>query len=147
MLLGVLLTGTLLTGCGKNKATEAASESAQTEKEGTGERTADSAEDDQKKTDETADTKTDKKAEKGTDAEENRATSDAEKEGFLYAPIEFGAVAESAERLESLTQTDDHRIGKEGDAGNDAHARNGCIAKRTCCHIEHQRSDTSQSLS
>lgn len=69
MLLGVLLTGTLLTGCGKNKATEAASESAQTEKEGTGERTADSAEDDQKKTDETADTKTDKKAEKGTDAE------------------------------------------------------------------------------
>ena len=57
MLLGVLLTGTLLTGCGKNKATEAASESAQTEKEGTGERTADSAEDDQKKTDETADTK------------------------------------------------------------------------------------------
>ena len=70
MLLGVLLTGTLLTGCGKNKATEAASESAQTEKEGTGERTADSAEDDQKKTDETADTKTDKKAEKGTDAEE-----------------------------------------------------------------------------
>ena len=61
MLLGVLLTGTLLTGCGKNKATEAASESAQTEKEGTGERTADSAEDDQKKTDETADTKTDKK--------------------------------------------------------------------------------------
>ena len=51
MLLGVLLTGTLLTGCGKNKATEAASESAQTEKEGTGEKTADSAEDDQKKTD------------------------------------------------------------------------------------------------
>ena len=48
MLLGVLLTGTLLTGCGKNKATEAASESAQTEKEGTGEKTADSAEDDQK---------------------------------------------------------------------------------------------------
>ena len=38
MLLGVLLTGTLLTGCGKNKATEAASESAQTEKEGTGEK-------------------------------------------------------------------------------------------------------------
>ena len=70
MLLGVLLMGTLFTGCGKNKATEAASESAQTEKEGTGEKTADSAEDDQKKTDETADTKTDKKAEKGTDAEE-----------------------------------------------------------------------------
>ena len=61
MLLGVLLTGTLLTGCGKNKATEAASESAQTEKEGTGEKTADSAEDDQKKTDETADTKTEKR--------------------------------------------------------------------------------------
>ena len=72
---------------------------------------------------------------------------DAEKEGFLYAPIEFGTVAESAERLESLSQTDDHRIGEEGDAGNDAHARNGCIAKRTCCHIEHQRSNTAQSLS
>ena len=37
ILLGVLLTGSLLTGCGKNEATEAASESAQTEKEGTGE--------------------------------------------------------------------------------------------------------------
>ena len=49
MLLGVLLTGTLLTGCGKNKATEAASESAQTEKEGTGEKTADSAEDDRRR--------------------------------------------------------------------------------------------------
>ncbi|MBU5481242.1 substrate-binding domain-containing protein [Blautia sp. MSJ-19] len=40
MLLGVLLMGTVFTGCGKNKATEAASESAQTEKEGTGEQTA-----------------------------------------------------------------------------------------------------------
>ena len=70
MLLGVLLMGTLFTGCGKNKATEAASESAQTEKEGIGEKTADSAEDDQKKAGETADTKTDKKAEKSTDAEE-----------------------------------------------------------------------------
>ena len=37
ILLGVLLTGSLLTGCGKNEATEAASESAQTEKEGKGE--------------------------------------------------------------------------------------------------------------
>ena len=91
--------------------------------------------------------KTEEEAEKGTDAEENRAASDAEKVSFLYAPIEFGAVAESAERLESLSQTDNHRICKEGDAGNDAHARNGCIAKRTCCHIEHQRSYTSQSLS
>ena len=70
MLLGVLLMGTLFTGCGKNKATEAASESAQTEKEGIGEKTADSADDDQKKAGETADTKTDKKAEKSTDAEE-----------------------------------------------------------------------------
>ena len=88
MLLGVLLTGTLLTGCGKNKATEAASESAQTEKEGTGERTADSAEDDQKKTDETADTKTDKKTEKGTDAEETgedaSETEETEKDAVLF---------------------------------------------------------------
>ena len=37
IILGVLLTGTMFTGCGKNKATEAASESAQTEKEGIGE--------------------------------------------------------------------------------------------------------------
>ena len=37
IILGVLLTGTMFTGCGKNKATEAASESAQTEKEGAGE--------------------------------------------------------------------------------------------------------------
>ena len=37
IILGVLLTGAMFTGCGKNKATEAASESAQTEKEGVGE--------------------------------------------------------------------------------------------------------------
>ena len=37
IILGVLLTGAMFTGCGKNKATEAASESAQTEKEGAGE--------------------------------------------------------------------------------------------------------------
>ncbi len=37
IILGILLTATLLAGCGNNKATEAASESAQTEKEGTGE--------------------------------------------------------------------------------------------------------------
>ena len=36
IILGVLLTGAMFTGCGKNKATEAASESAQTEKEGVG---------------------------------------------------------------------------------------------------------------
>ena len=51
IILGVLLTGTMFTGCGKNKATEAASESAQTEKEGAGE-------------DVETDTETDKKSDK-----------------------------------------------------------------------------------
>ena len=37
LLLGIFLTTTVLGGCGKNEATEAASESAQTEKEGAGE--------------------------------------------------------------------------------------------------------------
>lgn len=37
IMLGIMLTASLIAGCGNNKATEAASESAQTEKEGTGE--------------------------------------------------------------------------------------------------------------
>lgn len=73
MLLGVLLTGTLFTGCAKNKATEAASESAQTEKEGTGEKTEDSAAEDQK-SDKTSDTKKEKKSEKSSDTEETEET-------------------------------------------------------------------------
>ena len=37
IMLGIMLTASLIAGCGNNKATEAASESVQTEKEGTGE--------------------------------------------------------------------------------------------------------------
>lgn len=79
MLLGVLLTGTLLTGCGKNKATEAASESAQTEKEGTGEQTDENASDD-KKDSKSSDSKNDKN--KNTDKEDTDA-SDAEEDADI----------------------------------------------------------------
>ena len=37
ILLGVIISAALLAGCGKNEATEAANESVETEKEGTGE--------------------------------------------------------------------------------------------------------------
>lgn len=107
---GSASTGTLLTGCGKNKATEAASESAQTEKEGTGERTADSAEDDQKKTDETADTKTDKKAEKGTDAEETGEDASETEENrekiAVLLPDEQSWTRDAKELKYSLKKTD-----------------------------------------
>lgn len=73
MLLGVVLAGTLLTGCGKNKATEAASESAQTEKEGTGEQTDETASDEQK------DSKSsDSKKDETTDSKDTDASADEE---------------------------------------------------------------------
>lgn len=73
MLLGVLLTGTLFTGCGKNKATEAASESAQTEKEGTGEQTEETDSDDKKDSG-----SSDSKKEEA-DEQKDAETSDTEK--------------------------------------------------------------------
>lgn len=80
MLLGVLLMGTLFTGCGKNGATEAASESAQTEKEGTGEQTEESVSDD-KKDGESSDTKkketTDREKSDSSDTED---AADTEKD-------------------------------------------------------------------
>ena len=58
-----MLTGTMFTGCGKNKATEAASESAQTEKEGIGEDVEKDSETDKKSDKDSADkdTSSDKK--------------------------------------------------------------------------------------
>lgn len=93
IILGVLLTGTIFTGCGKNKATEAASESAQTEKEGAGEDVETDSETDKKSDKDSADkeTSSDKKAsatetpaatETGT-PEEETDTSDAEKIAIL----------------------------------------------------------------
>ena len=63
IILGVLLTGAMFTGCGKNKATEAASESAQTEKEGVGEDVEKDSETDKKSDKDSADkdTSSDKK--------------------------------------------------------------------------------------
>ena len=91
IILGVLLTGTMFTGCGKNKATEAASESAQTEKEGAGEDVETESETDKKSDEDSADkdTSSDKEAsttetpaETGT-PEEETDTSDAEKIAIL----------------------------------------------------------------
>ena len=73
MLLGVLLAGTMFTGCGKNKATEAASESAQTEKEGTGEQTDETAADD-KKDSKSSDSKSDSKKAETTDQKDTEAS-------------------------------------------------------------------------
>lgn len=72
ILLGVFLTGTLLSGCGKNEATEAASESAQTEQEGIGEETEETSVNDEndKEGSETAAAETDKK----TDIQETEDT-------------------------------------------------------------------------
>ena len=93
IILGVLLTGTMFTGCGKNKATEAASESAQTEKEGVGEDVEKDSETDKKSDKDSADkdTSSDKKTsatgtpvatETGT-PEEETDTSNAEKIAIL----------------------------------------------------------------
>ena len=94
IILGVLLTGAMFTGCGKNKATEAASESAQTEKEGVGEDVEKDSETDKKSDKDSADkdTSSDKKTsatgtsvatETGT-PEEETDTPDAEKLQFYF---------------------------------------------------------------
>ncbi len=107
MLLGVLLTGTLFTGCGKNKATEAASESAQTEKEGTGEQTEESDSEDKKnsessdkKKDETADTKDTETTDEAAD------TVEEEKEKIAVLLPDEQNWARDAKELELQFQED-----------------------------------------
>lgn len=82
MLLGVLLAGTVFTGCGKNKATENAKESAQTEKEGTGEETSEESASDSKKNDKkdsksSEDKKSDEDADKKADNESDKEEQDS----------------------------------------------------------------------
>ena len=81
ILLGVFLTTSILGGCGsKNKATEAASESAQTEKEGAGEAeelTVTPTPEEEKDTE--------KKADSSEDAEASTQSNEAEEES---APVE-----------------------------------------------------------
>ena len=71
LLLGIFLTTTVLGGCGKNEATEAASESAQTEKEGAGE--------DELTETPTPETKSDKETNKQKSSKETE-TSDSDNE-------------------------------------------------------------------
>lgn len=85
MLLGVLLAGTIFTGCGKNKATEAASESAQTEKEGTGEQTEAETSSDDKKDSKSSEEKTDKKEDQEeTENTEEDSLEDKEKIAIFF---------------------------------------------------------------
>ena len=107
MILGVLLTGTLFTGCGKNKATEAASESAQTEKEGTGEQTEESASDD-KKDSESSDAKeeaTDQADSDSSDTEDAAATEEDKEKVAVLLPDEQDW-ARDAKELELQFQED-----------------------------------------
>ena len=88
-----------------------------------------------------------KEAENGTNRQEYRAAFDAEKESLIHAVVQLGSITETAERLETLTQSDDHGIGEERDSRHDTHTRNGCISIGSGSHIQHQRGDASQTLS
>ena len=110
MLLGVVLAGTLFTGCGKNKATEAASESAQTEKEGTGEQTEEDASED-KKDSKSSDAKkeetTDKKDTDASEAEEAAEdTTEEEKEKVAVLLPDEQNWSRDAKELEIQFQED-----------------------------------------
>ena len=87
LLLGIFLTTTVLGGCGKNEATEAASESAQTEKEGTGETeeelTETPAPDDKEDKDKEEKTSDDAAASDSDDEEESSDTAQKEKIAVL----------------------------------------------------------------
>lgn len=73
VLLGLFVSAALLTGCGNNKATEAASESAQTEDEGTGtDAEMQEAQEEEAKKQEKEDKKAEKEAKKATEETENQ---------------------------------------------------------------------------
>ena len=54
-----------------------------------------------------------KEAENGTNRQKYRAAFDAEKESLLHAIVQLGSIAETAERLETLPQSNHHGIGEE----------------------------------
>ena len=72
---------------------------------------------------------------------------DTEIEGFLHSLVQMGAIAETAERLEALSQSDDDSISEKRDARNDTHASNGSISVGSGCHVEQDGGYTAQSLS
>ena len=92
IMLGIMLTASLIAGCGNNKATEAASESAQTEKEGTGEaipedsgitdteETSDSQEEDSKEQDKESSSTGEEASEGDTDSQDSEETVPEDKE-------------------------------------------------------------------
>ena len=96
IMLGIMLTASLIAGCGNNKATEAASESAQTEKEGTGEaipedsgitdteETSDSQKEDSKKQNKES-SSTEEVSEKDTDSQDSKEAVQEDREKIAPA--------------------------------------------------------------
>ena len=65
---------------------------------------------------------------------------------FAQTRIKPRTIAESAERLESLPQTEDCRHDEHCDAAYDRHGRNGCIAVFTRRNIQHHHGNARKSL-
>ena len=97
IILGVLLTGTMITGCGKNKATEAASESAQTEKEGAGE-------------DVEADTDTEEDQKSDKDSADKETSSEKASSDKAETATETPAAAETEDQEEETDRSDAEKI-------------------------------------
>ena len=66
---------------------------------------------------------------------ENNSGTYAEPKSFAHTMIETSTVVKSAHGLESLSESDDERIDKHADAGNDRHSGNGSIAIITCRYV------------
>lgn len=98
ILLGLVLSAVLLTGCGKNEATEAVNESVETEKEGNG----DDAETEEAEKEKKEKEKQDKKAEEGDGKSEKAAGSEEEAENSEQTTEEENGEEEKEEPAEPL---------------------------------------------
>lgn len=101
ILTGLMVCGTLFAGCGKNEATEAVKESAETEKEGTGDT---ETSDDKKSQDKKSDKKDSENTEADSTSEDNAQDAQTTQENLdkvgVFLPEEGDDINSSLERTE-----------------------------------------------
>ena len=69
-----------------------------------------------------------------------------EPEASDHTVVELGTVAETAERLVAMSQSDDGCVDDEGDADNNRQASYGCVAESACHQVHRQRGDAADTL-
>lgn len=86
------------------------------------------------------------KADDGADRKEDRAQLDAEEKSLPHSAVKFRSITKATQRLESLSDADDHRIDEERQAGDNGHGGDGGITIESGGVVEHDGGQTAQSL-